>query len=288
MIPILLYSHSNEPLTKALISSTLDQKCGLIKLSVEELLHETCIIDELNNDKVKISWTLPSGNEILNSNDFYLINRVLSIPEDIFNSFSEEDRLYSISEFRAYLAFAIQAFPVSFSRPGAFGLSGNRFSLVRQWEMIKGEDFVFKTPKYYLGNMDFCPLEEDLVYTNPFDFYYWRPNQNVVDVDRASFVFSKPKGKPVVACIIGEDVNIFCYYARDEISSKTESYLKEQSLLILNLFNYAIAEILFFIEGDDFTFGMISNIPYASNKKNWFHEKTCIYFEEELRKYGKS
>jgi len=54
------------------------------------------------------------------------------------------------------------------------------------------------------------------------------------------------------------------------------------------LFNYNIAEILFFIEGDDFTFGMISNIPFASNKKNWFHEKVCVYFEEELRKYGKS
>jgi len=226
MTPILLYSHVNEPLTRSLISSTLDQKCVLIKLSVEDLLQQTNIIDELNNDEVKISWTLPSGKEIVNSNDFYLINRVLSVPEEIFNSFSEDDRLYSISEFRAYLTFAIEAFPISFSKPGAFGLSGNRFSLVRQWEMIKGADFVFKTPKYYLGNMDFCPWEEGLVYANPFDFYYWRSNQNLVDVDRASFVFSKPKGKPVVACVIGEDVNIFCCYAGDEISQKAESYLK--------------------------------------------------------------
>jgi len=68
-----------------------------------------------------------------------------------------------MSEFRAYLAFAIEAFPSSFSKPGPFGLSGNRFSLPRQWEMIKKAEFTCDSPKYYLENMNFCPLKRDLV-----------------------------------------------------------------------------------------------------------------------------
>lgn len=141
MTPILLYSHAKEPITQILLSSTLDQKCGLIKLSLEDLLNKASIIDELNHDEVKINWNFPSGLKILNSNNFYLINRVISVPEEIFNDFSEEDRLYSMSEFSAYLAFAIEAFPNSFSKPGPFGLSGNRFSLPRQWGMIKKAEF---------------------------------------------------------------------------------------------------------------------------------------------------
>lgn len=281
MTPILLYSHAKEPLTQILLSSTLDQKCGLIKLSLEDLLNKASIIDELHHNDVKIDWTFPNGLKIINSNNFYLINRVISIPEEIFNDFSEEDKLYSMSEFRAYLTFAIEAFPNSFSKPGPFGLSGNRFSLPRQWEMIKKAEFTCNTPKYYLGHMDFCPLEGDLVYSNPFDFYYWKPNQ-LVDIDNNSFAFLRPKGKPVVASLVGDNVQVFCCQTNDEIHSKMNLLLEEYAAQIARLFNYPIAEILFFVEDDSFIFGMISNIPYASSKKEWFFEDICAYFEENL------
>lgn len=288
MTPILLYSHADEPITRALLSSTLDQS-GLIKLPLKALLDEACIIDEFDNEEVKIDWSFPSGLRITNSNDFYLINRVISVPEEIFCDFSEEDKLYSISEFRAYLAFAIEAFPNSFSKPGAFGLSGNRFSLPRQWETIKRAKCTFKTPNYYLGNMEFCPLMGDLVYSNPFDFYYWKPNLDVIDIDKTSFVFLKPSGKPVVSFVIGERVKIFYCQSSDEISLKMNLLLKENSLLISRLFNHPIAEILFFVEENSFTFGMISCVPYASNKKDWFLENISLYFEEKLMgKNGKN
>ena len=117
MTPILLYSHVNEPLTRAVLSSKLDQTHGLIKLSLETLLEQVNILDELNEYEAKIDWTFPSGEKVSNSNSFYLINRVLSVPEKLFKDFAEQDKLYSLSEFRAYLAFVIEAFPNAFSRP---------------------------------------------------------------------------------------------------------------------------------------------------------------------------
>lgn len=74
MIPILLYSHAEEPITKALLSSTLNQKSDLIKLSLKAFLNEVCIIDEFDHEEVKIDWTLHSGLRITNTNDFYLVN----------------------------------------------------------------------------------------------------------------------------------------------------------------------------------------------------------------------
>ena len=228
-------------------------------------------------------------DDILNSYNFYLINRVLSVPEEIFSDFSEEDKEYSISEFRAYLMFAIEAFPNSFAKSGAFGLSGNRFSLPRQWEIVGKSNIILKTPNYYLGNMDFCHLKGDLVYTHPFNFYHWRPNGNLVDADQTAFAFLRPKGDPVIACVIRDHVDIFCYHSEDEISPKHNLLLKKNAIYLSRLFNYPIAEILFFIEDDQLIFGMISNIPYASNKKEWFPEKICTYFEKELKnKYGKN
>lgn len=289
MRPILLYSHFDEPITKALLSSTFAQKSDLIKLPLKTLLNEVCIIDEFDHAVVKIDWTFPSGLNITNSNDFYLINRVISVPEEIFNDFLEDDKQYSISEFRAYLAFAIESFPNSFSKPGAFGLSGNRFSLPRQWETIKNAGYSIETPNYYLGNMDFCSLCENLVYTTPFDFYYWKPNSEMVNKEKFSFVFSKPLGKPVVATVIGNDVEVFCCEKNDEIPEIMISLLEKNSLIISRLFNYDISEVLFFLQDDHFSFGMISCIPYASNRKDWFQENIGFYFENKLmEKNGKS
>lgn len=131
MISVLLYSHSFEPITQVLLNSFDQDGGGLIKISLSELLNNSCIFDEID-EQIKLSWNFSNGLKITNSDQHYLINRVLSIPEEIFSDFAKEDRSYSLSEFRAYLAFAIEAFPNSFAKPGAFGLSGNRFSLPRQ------------------------------------------------------------------------------------------------------------------------------------------------------------
>lgn len=284
---VLLYSHRDEPITQVLLSSELDQKFTMIKLSLETLLQDVTIIDELNGINTKVEWMLPSGIQISNSSDFYLINRVLSVPETLVQDFAEEDRDYSLSELRAYLAFAIEAFPYCFSKPRAFGLSGNRFSLPRQWEMIKQTGLPLKVPHYYLGNMYFCQLEGEIVYSKPSNFYYWKPNPNIKD--QTAFAFEKPKGIPIVACIVGDHTEVFSYYSHHPVSLKDYSLIKEQVLNLSRLFDYSIAEALFFLDNQEVSFGMISNIPYASRNKPWFSNMICSFFVHAiLEKNGKN
>lgn len=287
MKPILLYSHPDEPITQALLSSELDLKFNMIKLSLAALLQDGTIIDEFNGIDIKIEWQLPSGLKIFNSSDFYLINRVLSVSETLAQDFAEEDRNYFLSEFRAYLAFALEAFPYCFSRPGAFGLSGNRFSLPRQWEMIKQAGLLFKVPKYYLGNMCFCPLKGEIVYSKPSNFYYWKPNPSVKD--ESSFAFEKPKGIPIIACAVGNDIEIFSYYSHHSVSLKDSLLIKEYILNLSRLFDYSISEYLFFLDSEELSFGMVSNIPYASRSKSWFSNMICSFFSHTiLGKNGKN
>lgn len=108
MIPVLLYSHTAEPVTQALLTSGLGKDLSLVKLSLSNLLKDTSIFDEINDDEVKIEWTLPSGEKIHNSENYYLLNRILSIPEELFEEFDSEDRTYSMSEFRGYLTFGFK------------------------------------------------------------------------------------------------------------------------------------------------------------------------------------
>lgn len=287
MKPILLYSHFSEPVTQALLSSKLDQKINMIKLSLESLLNDVTIIDEFDGFNIKIEWHLESGIQISNSSDFYLVNRVLSVPESLVQDFAEEDRNYSLTEFRAYLAFALEAFPCSFSKPGAFGLSGNLFSLPRQWEMIKKTDLSLKVPNYYLGNMCFCPLNGEIVYSNPSNFYYWKVGSNIEN--QTSFAFEKPKGIPIIACAIGSDVEVFSYDSHHNLSLEDSILIKKQMLKLSLLFEYPIAESLFFLNNEEISFGMISNIPYASRNKVWFSNMIHFFFENTImEKNGKN
>lgn len=265
---VLLYSHADEPVTRALLSSELDQKCDIIKISLEALIKDSVIIDEFDETEIKVEWQFPSGIKITNTEDVYLINRILSIPEYLFADFSEEDRAYSISEFRAYLAFAIEAFPRCISRPGAFGLAGNRFSLPRQWEIIQQSNLFIKTPNYYLGNMNFCPLNERVIYSEPFNFYCWKSRPEARNA--SSFAFEKPEGKPIITCVMGDKVEVFPYCSQDQISLKEQEIIKTKGKILSNLFDYQISECLFFLDELHVSFGMISNIPYASRLKKWF------------------
>lgn len=284
MRPVLIYSHADEPITNVLFSSEFDQKFNMVKLSLDTLLKDTIIFDEFDESEVKIEWTLSSGLKIFNSKDYYIINRILSIPETLFQDFSEEDRNYSLSEFRSYLAFAIEAFPHCFSKPGAFGLSGNRFSLPRQWEIIKKSNLSVKVPNYYLGNIHYCSLAKNIIYSEPFNYYYWKSNEKIKN---ASFAFEKPEGKPIIACIIGDEIEVFPHYTSDNLSIKDIKLAKEQCRALSKLFDYPIAECLFFLDDLKANFGMISNIPYASRKKKWFSGMINSFFTEIMGKNGK-
>lgn len=287
MTPLLIYSHENEPLTRVLLSSNFDQKYGLIKISIKDLLEKARIFDEIDDFRTIINWKLPLGITISNSKQYYLINRVLSVSKKLFDDFSEQDQLYALTEFRAYLAFALEAFPNSFLRPNAFGLSGNRFSLPRQWKIIQEHDLAISVPEYYLGNMEFSPLEGNVVYSDPYNFYYWKSIRDNVNFKEISFAFVKPIGQPIVVFVTGNKVEAFYHEKSTEIPSTILPTLYQTALQLSKLFNYSICEILFFESKEVISFGMISNVPHGTSKKHWFPSSILFFFEREIsRKYG--
>lgn len=135
--------------------------------------------------------------------------------------------------------------------------------------------------------MRFCQLEGEIVYSKPSNFYYWKPNPIIKD--QTAFAFEKPKGIPIVACTTGTHIEVFPYESHHSISLKDYALIKEQILILSRLFNYSIAEALFFLDNQQVSFGMISNIPYASRNKPWFSNMICSFFVQAiLEKDGKN
>lgn len=284
MTGILLYSHHNEPVTQVILSHA-QHGANIITLSIKELLDNVIIFDEIS-DVVKLSWKLPCGKVISNSKDFYLINRVLDLPQDLFDDFHEDDKGYSRAEFYAYLLFALEAFPLSLSKPGPFGLSGNAYSLPRQWEMIKQETNEMLIPDYYFGAMSMCPYpqgeDSNVVYSSPNNNYCWKPNKYEDNADSASFAFIKPKGVPVVCFMHGKEAKVFPFDAKETLSSEQEDLIKKNAHILNKIFKYKIAESLLFIDKDVVSFGMISPLPHASRHKDWFNEAIISTMKKEM------
>lgn len=274
---ILLYSHSKEPITEALLSMPHTKNRGVTPISLHELLHHAQIVDHFDHSSTSIGWTFPSGLRVSNTEEYYMINRVLSVPKSLFEDFAIEDRRYAENEFRAYLLFALEAFPRSYGRPGPFGLCGNQYSLPRQWSMVEAMELPLKVPNYYLGCMDFCPLDKNIVYTEPFCFYLWRPN----DALRAktSFAFERPQGRPAIAAVFGETVKIFpCTAPQTALSKDDEARLVPYAQSLARCFGYPICEILFFLEDEHIFFGVASHVPRASSRQKWFFEEVSQFF----------
>ena len=280
MKPVLLYSHEEDPITAVILSSEVCLELDIISLSLKSLLKDVAILDEIYEKQVKIQWILPSGITISNSKECYLFNRALTIPHKIFEDFAEEDQNYSICEFRAYLAFAIEAFPNCSAKPGAFGLSGNQYSLPRQWELVQNSKLNLSVPDYWLGNLNDISDNENLVYSHPYNYYYWKPNK--IELKKTTFAFERPKGIPIISSIVGNEIRIFPFRNADVITSESLKTIKELSYEILNIFNYRIAEILFFSIDNLIIFGMISNMPYASRNKDWFTSSIYNFLRTEI------
>lgn len=269
---ILLSSDFREPVSRTLIECRDELNFPLLILSLKDLLEQIEIFDEIIEGVARIGWTLSDGTQITNSEECILINRVLSVPENLFHDFHPTDKEYALAEFRAYLAFAIEAFPLATSKPGSGGLSGNRFSLPRQWDIVQVSEIDIKIPEYYLGSSKYLSIKsiEHLVCSNPFNYYYWRPGVNPYENKDTNFYFLRPQGIPVVCSIIGEQVFAFPYLHGAILSEKMESKLLDIGQKLAVLFQYSVAESLLFVKGEEITFGMISNIPYTSKGKNFF------------------
>lgn len=288
MIGVLLYSHESEPITRAILAAP-EMGFEIIALSLSDLLERVAIFDQIDSEgNASICWTLPCSKRIVNSNEFYLINRVLSMPEELFEGFEQEDRAYAKEEFRAYLAFAIESFPHCSSKPGPFGLCGNSFSLPQQWEQIKEATDQLLVPDYYLGNISLCPLGgTGVVYSMPYNYYYWRSDESLPIPADSSLAFVRPRGIPVIGCLVGTSFfKVFPYYSSDSLDAHQIQVLERIGPVLVKIFKYESAECLLFVEGNSITFGMISNVLYASKKKEWLAQAVIAALKNEILGYA--
>lgn len=276
---LLLCSDIREPISQVLFTNRNTLNFPLIVLTLENFLKQVEVFDEVINGVPKIEWTFPD-NRVTNSENFFLINRVLSVPESLFGDFHPTDRGYALAEFRAYLTFAIEAFPLALAKPGPGGLSGNRFSLPQQWGIVQKADIGISTPDYFLGNPKYSPLKKnDLnVHSMPYNYYYWKPDFPLCEKEKINFSFSRPPGNPIICSIFAEDIFVFPYFEKTSIDQSMESQLIAVARKLATTFEYYIAECMLFVDGNKITFGMISNIPYASRKKDFFSPKLIQAF----------
>ena len=256
---LLLYSHTNEPVTQALLSK------GFCALSVEEFLSSVEVMDEISEGIPKISWTLKNG-VVVNNRDWIIINRVLSISEDFFRNFVPEDRAYALAEVRAYFQFSLTAFESITERPGSHGLSGNRFSLPQQWSMVEDTIPALSIPQYEMGLLS---DQENTVNSSIYNYYLWRPGYK----KETCFGFIKPKGVPILGSFFGTTAFTTPLDSQERVNSAVGDRLEGYICDLKRLFEFWIGECLFFVDGQTITFGMISNIPYATKKLPTFNQR---------------
>ncbi len=91
MHAVLLSSEIREPISQVLFTNRNALDCPLIVLTPEDFLKQVEVFDEVINGVPKIEWTLPH-QRVTNSEDFFLINRFLSVPESLFRDFHPHDQ----------------------------------------------------------------------------------------------------------------------------------------------------------------------------------------------------
>lgn len=263
---LLLYSDQEEPVTQALLQSNHKD---LLALSIQNFLAEVEVFDQIIDGQPQLYWKR-LGCEIDIERSF-LINRVVSVGEELFDHFCPEDRSYAVAEFRAYLTFALEAFPKAFGRPGVGGFFGDIFSLPEQWKRVSKMNI--SVPDYYIGSKG-NPFEghERAVHSNPYHYYHWRPGKESLF---SSFSFLRPIGEPIAFSVIGKQVYPFSPLGKKRKVKASPSSIescKSQALKLADLFCLDIAEMLFFVDSEEgITFGMVSPIPHASRSQPHFN-----------------
>ena len=285
---LLVYSSNEDPVVQSLNCSFKDLGEPLVLVSLEKLLNDVEIDDEIVEGKTTLNWTLPDGMTVSNRENVKLINRVLTIPECLFEDFHPEDREYAKNEFCAYLMFSLENFKHSTAKPGYLGMAGNQYPLPYQWEQVRKTIPSIKTPPYYVGPFEGFPFnldKEEVVQSSIFNFRYWKssdkisrpkPNENL-------FSFVKPKGQPYFCFVCGGEVLV----ARaDENKSDCPDCLvrlSQTSKEVVSLFSQKIAEILFFVDRGDITFGMSTNTLFGISKNSSFDSFLCQGLKEIFR-----
>jgi hypothetical protein len=275
---LLLYTDPHEPVTRVLLHH--QQELGIQGLFVKDFLDDNFeIFDRFNLEKTEIEWNSPSIGKIVNSEEIYIINRAVYLPEDWFTDFHLKDREYARQELWSYLVFAFNSFPRITEKPNVGGLNSGCYPLTQQWNVV-GEQFshLVALPDVYIGPIELMPVEwhQQAIFTHPYQFYYWKETAFEGKEQNNVFAIKKPKGQPVLASVIGDDVVL-----EAENALEVDEHIKQIALQINQSFKYCISEILFFVEGIKITFGMIYNLPFSTAYMSSFEPRLLKWIRTE-------
>lgn len=263
---LLVYSNKEEFITQSLMENSSLLKDELLALSVEEILNEVIIEDEINQGVASLKWTLPNGRVIQNTPDVLLINRVEQLNPNLFKHFHPDDQDYALHEFQAYLSFALEAFSKKTAAPTFLGLCGKVAPLPYQWQLVGDMKVSIKTPQYFLGPKNLSmmsPQSDKHIIGDTYNFYSWRPNADAkkwdnIHADDLLFIFERPAGTPLPVFTCGKKVIASSGQVPEEIhrlAPQIASTLKTEC-----------AEMLFFVNEEEITFAMASPLMGKASK----------------------
>lgn len=263
---VFIYSHDDEKLTSILKNNLKKKEC--IILSIKHLLNDFSIFDTFVDGQAKINWFDNCNTQITNDNSTILINRVLDVPRELFQHFHENDRNYAKREFEAYLSFALSAFKHKVGNASPMGLAGRFFSLINQWQRIKNHTHI-KTPEYFYGPRTHLPshFHNQSVCGSLFDYGNWQVSDMKSEDIGNKLYYKRPHGIPIFAFLAGKDV-VLAQLSNHQLELIDDKRIEKITLQIGNLFNYPFAEILFFKNGENISFGCINqsiNAPWPDS-----------------------
>lgn len=229
---------------------------------IDELLNAYDIRDELNDGHAVIRWY--DSNQLKYSNETHsILNRVIYVDDDLFQSFQLEDREYAKREFEAYLGFAFNGFQ-SPQTSTVNGICEFVYSLPQQWRTV-AKVLNINTPQYYWGSKNYNALENkpNVVHSNIYNFLNWSITNSEIH-NQTGFCFQRPEGKPLFVLSIGDS---YLITQDDALSNKQ---LEQVDFILLRLkqeFKYFIFELLIFVTEQKMTFGCI-NIDIIRSQQN--------------------
>lgn len=281
---ITLYNDSYDPVVQALQKRQDRRHCSIEFISVQELLNDIEIDDEIIEGEAFIQWTLPNQKKITNTKENFVVNRIVGLDDALFDEFHPDDREYALSEFSAYLQFALEAFPRISARPGPYGLSGNVFPLPYQWKRVQESKKVqkieaIKVPSYFLGELTQLPEEfrnTELVCSEIFNLYNWTASSRKKK-DGYGFVFERPKGCPI--SVFSSPVSQLALDLQQNVELRgplSEKLNRIAETLREEIWSVEMMEFLFFVSDNQISFGMgsplLSQAQHFSDQINKFVE----------------
>ena len=265
---LLLYSDPREPITKVLLKHK--KALNISPLFLRDFLKKGTIFDAFTQEKTSIHWEMPGLGTMTNEKDLLLINRAFKCDKEWFSDFAKDDSKFAQEEFFAYLYFAINAFPNKTESPALWSLSGCGYSLPELWDIVEKHKIPVALPDHYLGDKLMLPPNwnpVDVVCSEEYNFYEWTPNFSS-KAPRYIFAFLRPPGIPCLSFNLLDHTSL---HPMDpsiplDINKSMQNKIKDTSRQIHGVFGLFASEILFFIDGEKITFGMINNIPKMVSK----------------------